>query len=99
MSAHFYALGAVFGLMTGPAITLASAKPVAGELVLVIAQDSADRSRAIEDAGGRIIGPEQAIWGSLAVSDSPEFIQNLRSSGFWFVVDGRPIARFCGVEI
>ena len=57
------------------------------------------RERLVVEAGGELIGPRQAVFGSLAISEDPNFAALLKSSGAWFVVDGQTFARLCGVEV
>ncbi len=99
MRGYLYIVVALAALIAGPAITLASAPPLAGDLVLVVSADKANRTLHITNAGGRLVGPEEAAFGSFAMSEDPEFVQKLKSSGFWLVFDGRQFARLCGVEL
>ena len=95
----FYCLFGVAVILAGPAIAFFSSPPVPGEPVLVVGHDSAQREWIVEQAGGRLVGPEDATWGSLAVSKESEFVKELHASGAWIVIDGRAAARLCGVEI
>lgn len=100
MAAKLYVLVAAAGLVSGPMIAFSSAPPVMGELVLIMGPDTTQREQLVHKAGGRVIGPKQAMFGSFAVSDDPKFAEKLTAfSGVWFVVDGRQIARLCGVEL
>ncbi|WP_394153870.1 hypothetical protein [Loktanella salsilacus] len=81
-------------------MTVASARPVAGEPVLVLsAHDSMSREHLVRSSGGRLIGPVAAPLASLAVSDDPNFISRLQSVGALVVLDGRAIAQICGASL
>ncbi len=84
---------------SGPLLALAAADPVPGEIMLVIGPSASVQPAVITAAGGHLIGPELARFGALAQSDLAEFSHVLVEQGAWFVVDGRRIAAFCGVEI
>lgn len=94
-----YASVLTVALLAGPAIVLANAKPVPGEIVLVISPNERGRAALIQQSGGRILGPETALLGALAISDNPDFPDTLKSDGAWLVLDGRQFALLCGVAI
>lgn len=98
MVPFLYCLLAVVSLSAGPVIAVFSVPPAGGELVLVITPDSTQRARIVAAADGRLVGPEEALLGSFAVSESPDFAERLKTSGAWIVVNGRHVARLCGVE-
>ncbi len=58
----------------------------------------AEREIRVAAAGGRLVGLEDAAFGALAASASPDFIERLRAEGAWLVIDGRPLAAFCGTD-
>ena len=96
---HFlYGLTIIGTLIAGPLIVALSSVPQESDLVLVLAPDVQVRENMIREAGGRLVGPEQAVFGSFAVSDDPEFVTSLKASGAWFVVNGQRIALLCGVD-
>ncbi len=87
-------------VMSGSLVTAASARPVAGEPVLVLsAHDSMSRERIVRSSGGQLIGPVSAPLASLAVSNDPKFISRLQSVGALVVLDGRAIAQLCGASL
>ena len=85
------------GLM-GPLLALATARPQAGEIVLVVGPDHAALQSAVESAGGRLVGPDIARFGVLAHSENGQFAEMLLEVGAWFVLDGRTVALFCGMK-
>ncbi|NNK15814.1 MAG: hypothetical protein HKP51_02795 [Sulfitobacter sp.] len=93
---HLAACAAV-GL-SAPILSLASSRPVPGDVALVIAPPWVAREAIVAAAGGQPVGPSSMPLGLLAQSDSPDFADNLRSAGAWFVADGRPVALLCGVS-
>ncbi|MDW3183269.1 MAG: hypothetical protein R8F89_14905 [Roseobacter sp.] len=93
-----YALALISLLFAGPLLALAASKPVPGEVVLVIGPGSAERQVMIAAAGGRVLGPAEARFGVLALSEEDGFAASLLAQGAWFVVDGRRVAFLCGVE-
>ena len=98
MTYFLYGSTIIGTLIAGPLVVALSGAPQEDDLVLVLAPDAQGRAHMIHEAGGRVIGPEQAIFGSFAVSDDPEFIPSLKASGAWFVVNGQRIAQLCGVD-
>lgn len=98
MSAVIYAIPIILAGVVAPVLALLSGMPVPGAVVLVIAPDARVRSRAIVAAGGREIGPVVAPLASLAISQNPVFVANLRARGVWLVVDGRATAAICGLS-
>ncbi len=72
------------------------AAPDAPGPVLAAAPPWIDLAQAVEDAGGRAIGPALAPFAVLAASPRPGFPDRLRASGAWLTLDGRRIARLCG---
>lgn len=94
-----YILAAAFVLLAGPLLALATAKPVPGEIMLAIGPVGVLQQTVVPAAGGRVVGPELARFGALVHAEHAEFAPALLEHGAWFVVDGRRIAEFCGVEI
>ncbi len=84
--------------LAGPVLALASAHPVGGDVMLVVAAPWTDRDALILSAGGAPVGPRSAPLGSLAVSDDGDFAAALMARGAWMVLDGRLLASICGVE-
>jgi hypothetical protein len=84
--------------LLGPLLALATARPQAGEIVLVVGPDHAALQAAVEGAGGRLVGPDFARFGVLAYSENAQFAETLLEVGAWFVLDGRPVALFCGMD-
>lgn len=71
--------------------------PKPGQPVLVIAPPwTGGAARVIDRLNGREIALERAPFGALAVLDAPE---RARDAGAWAIMDGRFVARLCGVEI
>lgn len=93
-----YGLALISLLFAGPLLALAASKPVPGEAVLVISPGAAERHIMIAAAGGRVLGPAEARFGVLALSEEDDFVASLLAHGAWFVVDGRRVAFLCGVE-
>ena len=98
MTYFLYGSTIIGTLIAGPLVVALSKVPEENDLVLVLAPDMKVRERMILEVGGRLIGPEQAVFGSFAVSDDPEFVPSLKASGAWFVVNGQRIALLCGVD-
>lgn len=98
MTVYLYSLCVFVGLISGPLLAVLSEPPAHDGPVLVISLVPGLREQIIERAGGRIVGPQQAAFGSFATSNDPNFVQNLQASDVWFVVNGRRIAKLCGVE-
>ena len=94
---YFFAV--VFTGSAGPLLALAAAKPQRGEIMLVIGPDAVAVQTAVLNAGGRVIGPQVARFGVLALSAEEAFATTLLEEGAWFVVDGRRIAFLCGIEV
>lgn len=93
-----YGLVLISLLFAGPLLALAASKPVPGEVVLVIGPGVTERHVMIAAAGGRLLGPAEARFGVLALSEKDDFAASLMAQGAWFVVDGRRVAFLCGVE-
>ncbi|WP_299778842.1 hypothetical protein [uncultured Roseobacter sp.] len=93
-----YGLVLISLLFSGPLLALAAAKPVPGEVVLVIGPGWAERHDMIVASGGRVLGPIEARFGVFAFSEEHDFAASLLAHGAWFVVDGRRAAFLCGVE-
>lgn len=73
------------------------ARPVEGMPVMVVAvADRAERSEMITRAGGRVIGPVQAVLGTLAISEDPDFFSRLREQGPVFIANGIILSEICG---
>ncbi len=87
-------LGMFFGV---PLLALTAQPPVAGKPMLVVVPPWASIPAVVSKAGGRIIGPQLATLGGLAVADTPNFRQKLKEAGAWAVLDGRRTALLCGV--
>lgn len=102
MMSHFsqkLALACMFpGLLFGvPLLALTAQPPIAGQPVLVVVAPWDSLFGVVEKAGGRVIGPQLATLGGLAIAEQPEFFQNLKKQGAWAVLDGRRTALLCGV--
>jgi hypothetical protein len=94
LTTHIFIL--VMAALTGPILALSAARPVPGELVLVIAPPWIDRVEAISQSGGQVIGPITPFFQTFALSDQPSFDTILKENGAWFVLDGRRLALLCG---
>jgi hypothetical protein len=82
-----------------PVVLAMSSPPQPDEPVLVVALVGAlGLDEIIANAGGEILGPEQAPLATLAYSSDPDFINQLHLNGAWLVLDGRRIAAICGVS-
>ncbi len=94
-----YLIAALMVLFAGPLLALASARPVPGEVMLAIGPRAVLQHAAVPAAGGHLVGPELARFGAFVQSDQAGFAAALKKHGAWFVVDGRRIAAFCGVDL
>lgn len=96
----FYLHGSVVAAAccVGPVLAFANAQPVPGDIMLVVVPPWRDSLHIVADSNGRPIGPMTSAFGTLALSDDPDFADYLRSNGAWFVVDGKSIASICGIE-
>jgi hypothetical protein len=93
-------------LLVFPALALASVPagylaaaaqdPGAG-IYLVLAPPWHDAEALIAAAGGWAVGPDAAPFGRFAASYGPDFPTRAREFGL-MVLDGRPIADFCGTN-
>lgn len=92
--------GAVFAisLLAGPVLAIANAEPIPGEISLVIGPPWRSLEALVTASDGKLIGPGANRYGALAVSDNPDFFDDLKASGAWFVLDGTRMAQLCGVE-
>jgi len=87
------------GVLVGPALALATATapaPEAGGVLLVVAPAAQARA-LVARAGGAEVAPVSAPFAILATSGDADFAARLRRAGAWLVLDGRAIARLCGV--
>jgi len=84
--------------LIGPILALATAKPQAGEILLVVGPDPVFLQAAVVNAGGRLIGPELARFGMLVIAESEQFTSEILKQGAWIILDGRRLAHICGVE-
>lgn len=98
MQSAFLILSLALFVLTGPILALLAA-PVGDGPVLVIAPGAAQRDAIVHHAGGHVIGPLRGVLGTLAISESSDFPQQLRANGAWFVGDGRKVAALCGVQL
>lgn len=90
----------VFTLCAPPVLGLAATPPVGEAPRLVLFAPWADGAALVRQAGGRPIGPLEAPMGVLAVAeDTAAFDRRVRAAGAWTVIDGRAIARLCGVSV
>lgn len=83
--------------LVGPALALVSSPAVPGEPVLVLSlpwEQSAEG--LIEQAGGSLLGPISAPLATLAMPESPDFLEKLKIGGALWVLDGRRLAAICG---
>jgi hypothetical protein len=99
MSAFAQACVISAALCTGPVLALANAKPVPGEVTLVLASPGAEISELVAESGGRLVGPVTGFIGALAISTDPTFHSELKSNGAWFVFNGKQLAQLCGVSV
>ncbi len=82
-----------------PVVLVMSSPPQQGEPVLVLAPVGGQGlDKIIANAGGEVLGPEQAPLATLAYSSDPDFINQLHLSGAWLVLNGSRIAAICGVS-
>ncbi len=98
MSVLVYGFVLITAFLAGPALTLASAPPVAGEIALVLAPPGQDIEEIVVSSGGQVIGPTSSLFGTLALAKDPAFLTELTAQGAWLVLDGTFIARLCGVS-
>lgn len=82
---------------TGPVLAVANAQPVTGSVSLVIGSPWKSSMDIITETDGQLVGPYSLRIGALAASDDPEFINDLKSAGAWFILDGDRLAQMCGV--
>lgn len=86
------------GMFLGvPLLALTAQPPIAGKPMLVVVPPWGSVADVVSGAGGRLIGPQLAILGGLAVADTPNFREKLKEAGAWAVLDGRRTALLCGV--
>ncbi|MEO0945436.1 MAG: hypothetical protein AAFY06_11425 [Pseudomonadota bacterium] len=95
----FCLLGVACVGLTGPVLALMTSEPRTGEIMLVIGPDPVAHQAAVRKAGGRVIGPDLARFGVLALAESDAFAAELVAQGAWLVVDGRRVAALCGIKI
>ncbi len=95
--AHCFVLAVA--VCAGPVLAIANSPASPGAIALVIASPGTDLFALVEDSGGRVIGPNTAIVGALAVSDDPSFLNSLHARGAVMVRDGTMVARMCGVTL
>ncbi len=82
-----------------PVALLAGTRPDPGGIVLVVAPPWATTGGAagiVSAAGGREIGPMRAPFAVLATLDD---LPAARQHGAWLLLDGRVLARICGVDL
>lgn len=82
-----------------PVLALIGAPPPTGDGPrLVLFPPWTDGWAVVRAAGGAPVGPQSAPLGILAyAADNVGFDQRLQDAGAWAVIDGRAIARLCGV--
>ncbi|MBW4710327.1 hypothetical protein KX928_21265 [Roseobacter sp. YSTF-M11] len=97
MSVFAHVSSLIVAAVAGPVLALLSSPPTPGDVALVIAPPWAEREQIVTRAGGRVVGPATAIFGTLAISADPDFKSALLSEGAWVIVDGRSVAYLCGV--
>ncbi len=89
----------IFGVGSTFAAALGPAPEAAGDIVLVIAPPwSGGADALVLAAGGRLVGPFSAAFGTLAVFDTAPPIGRLVDLGAWTVRDARSISSICGVS-
>lgn len=93
------AIAILLASLAGPLLALVSAKPVEGEIMLVIGPSASLQPQVVEAAGARLVGPQIAPFGVLVQPAAAMRPDALLEGGAWLVVDGRYLAKPCGVPI
>ncbi|MGB0659570.1 MAG: hypothetical protein ACPGNV_05260 [Mangrovicoccus sp.] len=89
-----------FGIivMTGPVFAILLSPPVPGDAMLVISFSATTTiADLVAQAGGQLVGPAKAPFAALAISDLPQFAEQLRLAGAVAVADGAALLELCGV--
>ncbi|MGC8203826.1 hypothetical protein ACP2AV_14085 [Aliiroseovarius sp. PTFE2010] len=85
-------------LATAPLMALSGRGDVFDGPALVITPPWRDAGVVVADAGGWLVGPDQALFGAFAQANHPEFSERARQAGAWAVVNSAALAAICGLE-
>lgn len=91
-----YVLIFVCAALTGPALAVAHAKAAPGNISLVIVPPWHSSAAVVTAGDGQLVGPILSRVSVLAVSDNPDFFDDVKAAGAWFVLDGNRWAHLCG---